>query len=115
MTTSVGAAVPISIFTFSAVLDGIAGALYVPQVGIINPGEFAVVQFDMQVNVGVPPGTLITNQATVFAAEVPFTLTDGDVVIAAITSCTNTSNPGVMLLAGLLAKEPLMVSLHHSD
>jgi urea transport system permease protein len=28
------------IFTLSAVLAGIAGALYVPQVGIINPGEF---------------------------------------------------------------------------
>jgi aconitate hydratase len=31
-------------------------------------------------------------------------LTHGDVVIAAITSCTNTSNPAVMLAAGLLAK-----------
>lgn len=29
------------IFTFSAMLAGIAGALYVPQVGIINPGEFS--------------------------------------------------------------------------
>ena len=29
----------------------------------------------------------------------------GDVVIAAITSCTNTSNPGVMLAAGLMAKK----------
>lgn len=29
------------IFTFSAIMAGIAGALYVPQVGIINPGEFA--------------------------------------------------------------------------
>src|SRR5690606_30532628 len=29
------------IFTLSAVLAGIAGALYVPQVGIINPGEFS--------------------------------------------------------------------------
>ena len=29
------------VFTVSAVLAGIAGALYVPQVGIINPGEFA--------------------------------------------------------------------------
>jgi urea transport system permease protein len=29
------------IFVFSAVLAGIAGALYVPQVGIINPGEFS--------------------------------------------------------------------------
>ena len=28
-------------FTLSAVLAGIAGALYVPQVGIINPGEFS--------------------------------------------------------------------------
>jgi urea transport system permease protein len=29
------------LFTFSAILAGIAGALYVPQVGIINPSEFA--------------------------------------------------------------------------
>ncbi len=34
----------------------------------------------------------------------PATITDGSVVIAAITSCTNTSNPTVMLAAGLLAK-----------
>lgn len=32
-------------------------------------------------------------------------LTHGSVAIAAITSCTNTSNPGVMLAAGLLAKK----------
>ncbi len=30
---------------------------------------------------------------------------DGEVVIAAITSCTNTSNPGVMIAAGLVAKK----------
>src|SRR5258708_3956446 len=29
------------LFVFSAVIAGIAGALYVPQIGIINPGEFA--------------------------------------------------------------------------
>ena len=34
-------------------------------------------------------------------------LTHGDVVIAAITSCTNTSNPTVMLAAGLLAKKAI--------
>ncbi len=34
----------------------------------------------------------------------PFTLMDGAVVIAAITSCTNTSNPNVLMAAGLLAK-----------
>jgi len=33
------------------------------------------------------------------------TIADGDVLIAAITSCTNTSNPGVLLAAGLLAKK----------
>ena len=33
--------VKLAIFTFSAVIAGIAGALYVPQVGIINPGEFS--------------------------------------------------------------------------
>jgi aconitate hydratase len=34
-----------------------------------------------------------------------YELAHGDVVIAAITSCTNTSNPAVMLAAGLLAKK----------
>lgn len=34
-----------------------------------------------------------------------FQLTHGSIVIAAITSCTNTSNPEVMLAAGLLAKK----------
>ncbi|HHM24057.1 MAG TPA: aconitate hydratase AcnA [Bacteroidetes bacterium] len=36
-----------------------------------------------------------------------FTLTHGSVVIAAITSCTNTSNPSVLVGAGLLAKKAL--------
>ena len=35
------------------------------------------------------------------------TLTHGSVVIAAITSCTNTSNPAVMIAAGLLAKKAI--------
>ncbi len=34
-----------------------------------------------------------------------FTVGDGDVMIAAITSCTNTSNPGVLVAAGLVAKK----------
>jgi aconitate hydratase len=34
-----------------------------------------------------------------------YQLTDGDVVIAAITSCTNTSNPNVLIAAGLVAKK----------
>jgi aconitate hydratase len=35
----------------------------------------------------------------------------GDVLIAAITSCTNTSNPGVLLAAGLLAKKAVELGL----
>jgi aconitate hydratase len=37
--------------------------------------------------------------------NMPVDIGHGDVLIAAITSCTNTSNPGVMLAAGLLAKK----------
>ena len=36
-----------------------------------------------------------------------FKITDGDVLIAAITSCTNTSNPSVLIGAGLLAKKAI--------
>ena len=40
-----------------------------------------------------------------------YKLSDGDVVIAAITSCTNTSNPAVMMAAGLVAKKALELGL----
>ncbi len=46
-----------------------------------------------------PPGTAEVNYK-----DQTFSLKDGAVVIAAITSCTNTSNPAVMLGAGLLAR-----------
>jgi aconitate hydratase len=39
------------------------------------------------------------------------TIGNGDVLIAAITSCTNTSNPGVLLAAGLLAKKAVQAGL----
>ncbi|MGH2442978.1 MAG: aconitate hydratase AcnA [Chloroflexota bacterium] len=39
-------------------------------------------------------------------------ITDGSVVIAAITSCTNTSNPSVMVAAGLVAKKAVELGLH---
>jgi len=41
----------------------------------------------------------------------PVTLKDGAVVIAAITSCTNTSNPSVMIGAGLVAKKAASLGL----
>ncbi|MBU2408347.1 MAG: aconitate hydratase AcnA, partial [Gammaproteobacteria bacterium] len=52
-----------------------------------------------------------TNSSAHVAATAPappaghVTIGNGDVLIAAITSCTNTSNPSVMLAAGLLAKK----------
>jgi len=39
------------------------------------------------------------------------TIRDGDVLIAAITSCTNTSNPSVLLAAGLLARKAVEAGL----
>ena len=39
-------------------------------------------------------------------------LRHGSVVIAAITSCTNTSNPSVMIAAGLLAKKAVEQGLY---
>ena len=44
-------------------------------------------------------------------ADNDFRLKDGAVVIAAITSCTNTSNPSVMVAAGLLARKAVELGL----
>lgn len=46
-----------------------------------------------------------TDKRSVSVAGTDYELTDGAVVIAAITSCTNTSNPSVMLGAGLVARK----------
>ncbi|BCI88962.1 hypothetical protein NIIDMKKI_41680 [Mycobacterium kansasii] len=49
----------------------------------------------------------VSNPVTVKSDELgEFVLDHGAVVIAAVTSCTNTSNPEVMLGAALLAKTP---------
>lgn len=41
----------------------------------------------------------------------PYALHHGDLVIAAITSCTNTSNPSVLMAAGLVAKKAIELGL----
>ncbi len=46
--------------------------------GVLNPGQSAIVQFDLRVDDAVPTGTLITNQAVVYSTEAPDLLTDGD-------------------------------------
>ncbi len=53
---------------------------------------------------GEPVGEHITSFPTIDLGD-GMQLSHGSVVIAAITSCTNTSNPSVMLAAGLLAKK----------
>ncbi|MES2245604.1 MAG: aconitate hydratase [Pseudomonadota bacterium] len=59
--------------------------------------------------------TLETAHADVPAPATPkaggITIGNGDVLIAAITSCTNTSNPSVLLAAGLLAKKAVEAGL----
>lgn len=44
--------------------------------------------------------------------DIRFDLSDGAVVIAAITSCTNTSNPSVMIGAGMVAKKAVELGLN---
>jgi len=56
------------------------------------------------------PDHVVADPASVFRNG-NGSLGHGDVVIAAITSCTNTSNPGVMLAAGLLAKKAAALGL----
>ncbi|OWP57126.1 MAG: aconitate hydratase 1 [Thermoplasmatales archaeon B_DKE] len=58
---------------------------------------------------GTPAGKASQHEVYLKSAKISLkgketTISDGDVVIAAITSCTNTSNPRVMVGAGLLAK-----------
>ena len=48
---------------------------------------------------------------TAFKTSAGSTLRNGDILIAAITSCTNTSNPSVMLAAGLLAQKAVQAGL----
>src|SRR5467141_1096673 len=56
-------------------------------------------------------GPVNGRSATAVAAKPAAKLENGCVVIAAITSCTNTSNPSVMVAAGLLAKKAVELGL----
>jgi aconitate hydratase len=57
---------------------------------------------DLTKGLGVPEGDV---GLSVKVEGKDFELTHGDVVIAAITSCTNTSNPSVLVAAGLVARK----------
>ncbi|MGI4778544.1 MAG: aconitate hydratase [Janthinobacterium lividum] len=93
--------------------------------------EAAVAHVDPEVDAPAPtPGAerhvmeMVNNRPTKAAANTQatapasaktvkpgVTIGNGDVLIAAITSCTNTSNPSVMLAAGLLAKKAVEAGL----
>jgi aconitate hydratase len=60
---------------------------------------------------GKPAGEISRRYPLPAAAGTATDIGHGDVLIAAITSCTNTSNPGVMLAAGLLAKKAVALGL----
>ena len=62
-------------------------------------------QWDHDMAKSLSPDRPAGASATVDMDGSEFELDDGDVVIAAITSCTNTSNPDVMVAAGLLARK----------
>src|SRR5213082_540385 len=67
-----------------------------------RPSNNDVARFDSEGGVTEPVGE--HQHATAVMARPAQQLRNGSVVIAAITSCTNTSNPSVMVAAGLLAK-----------
>jgi aconitate hydratase A / 2-methylisocitrate dehydratase len=60
---------------------------------------------------GDGPGPALPAVSDTARARSDGVVTDGSVVIAAITSCTNTSNPSVMVAAGLLAKKAIEAGL----
>ena len=53
----------------------------------------------------------VSSDLDVRVTDGDFAVEDGDVVIAAITSCTNTSNPSVLIGAGLLARNAVSLGL----
>jgi aconitate hydratase len=60
---------------------------------------------------GAPAPGILGTTKSVTTDKGSFELAHGSVVIAAITSCTNTSNPSVLLAAGLLAKNAIAKGL----
>jgi aconitate hydratase len=56
-------------------------------------------------------GRKFNSEMTAPVEKADYQLRDGDVVIAAITSCTNTSNPAVMLAAGIVASKAVKLGL----
>ncbi len=70
----------------------------------LKPGDAATVSAETSTKTSTAVATAI--------GEEQFELDHGSLVIAAITSCTNTSNPSVMVAAGLVARKAHELGLH---
>jgi aconitate hydratase len=81
-------------YKFQQAVEGMLAERKVKAVSSAKPGEDSA------------PAALATATAVASESDIPGMegLTHGSVVVAAITSCTNTSNPSVMIGAGLLAR-----------
>ena len=85
----------------------------------VSPGGDSAADQEPGVTPGAPRDVveMVDNKTSMRAAHTvatgraPLSIADGDVLIAAITSCTNTSNPSVLLAAGLLAKKAVEAGL----
>jgi aconitate hydratase len=85
----------------STVLPSLAGPKR-PQDRVLLRDATVAFRAELTKSLGVPAND-VGNKAAVEGTN--YEITHGDVVIAAITSCTNTSNPYVMVAAGLVARK----------
>ncbi len=97
---------------FGELLEEVHGRTYIPiqdRKGWNSEGgsgtEFSVSDAQKERADTVVESTL--KSVTVSQGNQDYELSDGSIVIAAITSCTNTSNPSVMIGAGLVAKKAI--------
>jgi aconitate hydratase len=79
-----------------------------PQDRVLLKDAAAAFKVELTKSLGVPANDVGTKAAV---AGKNYEITHGDVVIAAITSCTNTSNPYVLVAAGLVARKARALGL----
>ena len=91
----------------STVLPSLAGPKR-PQDRVLLKDASSAFQTELTKSLGVAAGAVGTRGAV---AGTNYEIGHGDVVIAAITSCTNTSNPSVLVAAGLVARKARALGL----
>lgn len=92
--------------------EGGSGGDTVTDSGATTDGGVAVETDDGVSGGSLPP---LTKRVEVEHEDDTIEIGHGDVLVSAITSCTNTSNPSVMIAAGLLARNAVELGLDVSD